>query len=74
MIIVNLKVSKIRSIVGNFVNEKFGVNDFRITAAVPDESSKLWKILVSYSVPISKYIKLNDDKSELTMNEVRYCY
>ena len=71
---VKLKISRIRTIVGNFVNEQFCVKDFRITAAIPNESEKFWKILVSYSVPISNYIKLNDDKSELTMTQVKYCY
>ena len=74
VIIIKLKISEIKSIVENFVKEQFSADSFRITAAVPDDSKKIWKILVSYSLPISKYIKLDDDKSELTMNEIKYCY
>ena len=71
---VKLKISRIRTIVANFVNEQFGVKEFRITAAIPNESEKSWKILVSYSVPLSQYVKLNENKSELTMTQVKYCY
>ena len=71
---MKLKVSEIRVIVRNFIKEQFGVNDFRITAAVPNEGRKVWKILISYSVPISDYIKMSDDESELTMTQVKSCY
>ncbi len=71
---MKLKISRIRTIVESFVNEQFGVREFRITAAVPNESGKSWKILVSYGVPLSQYVKLNEDKSELTMTLVKYYY
>ena len=71
---MKLKISRLRTIVGNFMNEQFDVKQFRITAAILNESRKYWKILVSYSVPLSQYVKLNEDKSELTMTQVKYYY
>ena len=71
---MKLKISRIRTIVESFVNEQFGVREFRITAAVPNESGKSWNILISYSVRLSQYVKLNENKSELTMTLVKYYY
>jgi len=47
---MQLTVSELREIVKKFMKEQFNVDNFRINSAMPDETDKIWILIVSYNV------------------------
>ena len=71
---MQLTVSELRKIIQNFMKEQFEVEKFRINSAIPNETNKIWTLLISYNIEISHSVELGDLKLEPRLSLVKSCF
>lgn len=70
---MKLTVSDLRKIVQGFMKEEFGVEKFRINSAVPNETNKVWTLVISYNIQITQTAELGSLKLEPKMSLSKSC-
>ncbi len=70
---MKLGVMDLRKIIQDFLKEEFGVEKFRINSAIPNETSKIWLLVVSYNIQITQTAELGDLKLEPKMTLAKSC-
>ena len=67
---MNLPASQLRTIVTSFLREQFGVNRFRISAAIqgeiPEEQNPIWTLWAHYDTPLSPSKEIGNLKIPLS--------